>query len=264
MCLIGIAIVSILLLNSNKSYCQVGSAIGASSLQLNVSSGGGGTVTGGSCTNQLVSAIAADTAIPTCSSVNIGTMAVQGALNHTGARAATTYIANGSTAQALDIYGAVGSASDSAYLISLIPTAGAGGRSMIKAIRGDSLGSTSLGLESDGGQVCLGPTGADFFCTQASSRFTNTRSDGGYGFSNTVSGPGIDTVTVALQYSAAGYLKITDASTGGGGLDMKEVTAPSAPAADMARFFVQDDGGGKTQACVIFSSGSAQCFATQP
>lgn len=43
-----------------------------------------------------------------------------------------------------------------------------------------------------------------------------------------------------------------------------EQSAPSAPAANGYRLFAQDNGAGKTQLCVIFSSGAAQCFATQP
>jgi hypothetical protein len=43
-----------------------------------------------------------------------------------------------------------------------------------------------------------------------------------------------------------------------------EATAPSAPSADGFRLYAQDNGGGKTQLCALFSSGAAQCFATQP
>lgn len=47
-------------------------------------------------------------------------------------------------------------------------------------------------------------------------------------------------------------------------LQAGEQTAPSAPSANRGRIFFQDDGAGKTQLCVLFSSGAAQCFATQP
>ena len=43
-----------------------------------------------------------------------------------------------------------------------------------------------------------------------------------------------------------------------------EQTAPSAAAANKGRIYFQDNGAGKTQLCVLFSSGAAQCFATQP
>ena len=38
---------------------------------------------------------------------------------------------------------------------------------------------------------------------------------------------------------------------------------PSAPAASTATLYV-DTSGGKDRACILFSSGAAQCFATQP
>jgi hypothetical protein len=44
----------------------------------------------------------------------------------------------------------------------------------------------------------------------------------------------------------------------------KESTTPSAPSSDRYRLFSKDNGAGKTQLCAIFSSGAAQCFATQP
>ncbi len=43
-----------------------------------------------------------------------------------------------------------------------------------------------------------------------------------------------------------------------------EIAAPAAPAADGFRIFAQDNGGGKTQLMVIFSSGAAQQIAIQP
>jgi hypothetical protein len=46
--------------------------------------------------------------------------------------------------------------------------------------------------------------------------------------------------------------------------EMQEVTNPSAPAANKARIFVRDNGSGKTQLCVRFSSGAIQVIKTQP
>lgn len=43
-----------------------------------------------------------------------------------------------------------------------------------------------------------------------------------------------------------------------------EQTAPAAPGADKGRVFFQDNGAGKTQMMVIFSSGAAQQLAIQP
>lgn len=47
-------------------------------------------------------------------------------------------------------------------------------------------------------------------------------------------------------------------------LEGVEMTAPAAPAANAGRIFFQDNGAGKTQLMVIFSSGAAQQLAIQP
>lgn len=46
--------------------------------------------------------------------------------------------------------------------------------------------------------------------------------------------------------------------------DVPEMTAPAAPAADIARIYVDDNGSGKTRLMVRFSSGAAQQIAIQP
>lgn len=50
----------------------------------------------------------------------------------------------------------------------------------------------------------------------------------------------------------------------GGYFEMVERTAPAAPAANRGRLFLRDNGAGKTQLCIIFSSGAIQVIATQP
>jgi len=50
----------------------------------------------------------------------------------------------------------------------------------------------------------------------------------------------------------------------GAAFTMKEMTAPAAPAANEGTLFLQDNGAGKTQLMVIFSSGVAQQIAIQP
>jgi hypothetical protein len=46
--------------------------------------------------------------------------------------------------------------------------------------------------------------------------------------------------------------------------EMKEISAPAAPGANKARLFLKDNGSGKTQLCVRFSTGAIQVVATQP
>lgn len=82
-------------------------------------------------------------------------------------------------------------------------------------------------------------------------------------------------VLTSLTTSAGIFANISD-ETGTGALvganspafvnyfQMTEMTAPAAGAANTGRFFVEDNGSGKSRACVIFTSGAAQCFATEP
>lgn len=46
--------------------------------------------------------------------------------------------------------------------------------------------------------------------------------------------------------------------------EMVEITAPSAGASNTARLFCRDNGGGKSQLCVIFATGAIQIIATEP
>jgi hypothetical protein len=46
--------------------------------------------------------------------------------------------------------------------------------------------------------------------------------------------------------------------------DFAEVTAPDAPAANVGRLFVRDNGSGKTQLCARFPTGAIQVVATEP
>ena len=67
-----------------------------------------------------------------------------------------------------------------------------------------------------------------------------------------------------LARSAAGVAKITNGSTGGGSLEMQEVTAPAAPAANNARIYAEDDGSGKTRLMARFATGAAVQIAIEP
>lgn len=58
--------------------------------------------------------------------------------------------------------------------------------------------------------------------------------------------------------------KTTNRLTITGSIASSEISAPSAPAANSGIIFLQDDGSGKTQACVRFATGDPQCFATEP
>lgn len=49
-----------------------------------------------------------------------------------------------------------------------------------------------------------------------------------------------------------------------GHIQMVEITAPAAPAANTARLFVEDNGSGKTRLVVRFPTGANQVIATEP
>jgi hypothetical protein len=52
--------------------------------------------------------------------------------------------------------------------------------------------------------------------------------------------------------------------TAGVYMELAEMAAPTAPAANRAKFFCQDNGSGKTQVAVIFPTGAVQVIATEP
>lgn len=66
-----------------------------------------------------------------------------------------------------------------------------------------------------------------------------------------------------LKRSAAAIVGITNGSTGGGALELQELTAP-AGAANHARIYAEDNGSGKTRLMVIFGSGASQQLAIEP
>ena len=53
-------------------------------------------------------------------------------------------------------------------------------------------------------------------------------------------------------------------SVAAGAIGLDEISDPSAPAANRARLYVRDNGSGKTQLVVRFSSGAVQVLATEP
>jgi len=121
-------------------------------------------------------------------------------------------------------------------------------------------------LSAVSGTVLLGSTvSTSAFMGVRDGGVTTVRNVGAYGWvSNDNAGSG--TVDTYISRPAAGIISF-DTGTAGNGLAtlaLKERTAPSAPAADGAYIYAVDNGGGKTQLCALFSSGAAQCFATEP
>lgn len=85
----------------------------------------------------------------------------------------------------------------------------------------------------------------------------------GTGFTRLILGTN-DTSGFSWVKDGVGIVLADGAGTAGAFLAGVEQTAPAAPAANGYRIYAQDNGAGKTQVCALFSSGVAQCFATQP
>lgn len=64
--------------------------------------------------------------------------------------------------------------------------------------------------------------------------------------------------------SAASIIGVLGASAGGGAVELSEMTAPSAPAANKVRIYSEDNGSGKTRLMALFPSGAAQQIAIEP
>jgi hypothetical protein len=67
-----------------------------------------------------------------------------------------------------------------------------------------------------------------------------------------------------LKRSAAAVVAVTDGSTGGGSVELQEMTAPAAPAANNVRIYAEDDGAGKTRLMARFATGAAVQIAIEP
>jgi hypothetical protein len=71
-------------------------------------------------------------------------------------------------------------------------------------------------------------------------------------------------VDTGIARAAAGVVRINNASTGGGAMQLTEMTAPAAPATDNVRIYAEDDGSGKTRLMARFATGAAVQIAIEP
>jgi len=92
----------------------------------------------------------------------------------------------------------------------------------------------------------------------------------GVGANNTNIGLSLTGFAMNIHNSSAALtLAVTGGATlakfaGAGYLEMYEVTAPSAPAANTGRIYFEDNGAGKTRLMCLFATGSAQQLAIEP
>lgn len=108
---------------------------------------------------------------------------------------------------------------------------------------------------------------AGYFAVYAAGDFTSSASPTRMVFSVTPAGS--TTLTQRMVLDQAGYLGIgtTSPSTrldiDAGAIEIAEMTAPSAGAANTVRLFARDNGG-KTELCAIFPTGAIQRVAIEP
>jgi hypothetical protein len=87
---------------------------------------------------------------------------------------------------------------------------------------------------------------------------------GQYGWAGAASSSTTTAIDTGLARSAAKIVRVTDGSTGGGAMQLTEMTAPAAPAADNVRIYAEDNGSGKTRLMALFATGAAVQIAIEP
>ena len=109
----------------------------------------------------------------------------------------------------------------------------------------------------------FGAASGDVLSIQTGSAVVGLRSTASLGWtSNAASGNGAP--DVGLVRDAATIIRVTNGSTGGGAMQMTEMTAPAAPAANAVRIYAEDDGAGKTRLMARFATGAAVQIAIEP
>jgi hypothetical protein len=88
-------------------------------------------------------------------------------------------------------------------------------------------------------------------------------SEGGAGFKASTTSQFFYWDSLFIRKEAASILKIDD-NTNGAAIQLEEMTAPSAPAADNVRIYAEDNGSGKTRLMALFPTGAAQQIAIEP
>ena len=129
------------------------------------------------------------------------------------------------------------------------------------------------------------PLGNAFYATKTAAKQTAIGAESGQSSATQVDGitvVGYRATAGATNATAIGYQARADHSGGvalgdnstttadnqveiaGRHIEMVEMTAPSAGAANSSRLFARDNGSGKTQLCVQFATGAVQVIATEP
>ena len=161
---------------------------------------------------------------------------------------------------------------DSASEVELIAQAASGATANIQNWRNSS--GTVLASVTADGYVYSQKFGGNGATVDFGYNFTNTLIrcsinnyvfyiGGGYALGVSAGGLAIQNPDTTLSRTAAGIIGVNIAGAGGA-IELREMTAPSAPPANGARLFVEDDGAGKTRLMVRFASGASQQIAIEP
>lgn len=189
--------------------------------------------------------------------------------------AATFAMRNGTTATALRVYNTYTDASNyergvfdwgtTANTLTIgVQAAGTG--TAARNINFVTGGSTFMTITGSSGLVTVAQAflaGAGSFYCSPSTYNARMYNAGQFAWTNNANA-NLGTEDTGLARSAAGIIKVTNGSTGGGSLEMQEVTAPSAGATNIVRIYAEDNGAGKTRLMALFATGAAQQIAIEP
>lgn len=125
-------------------------------------------------------------------------------------------------------------------------------------------GFTNVNAEFTNGAFVVRRTdnGNNQFNVSVTGRRVSVAANGAFDFSNT-SDNAAATPDAGFSRAAAGVVRLTDGSIGGGAAQFTERTAPTAPATNNCILFAEDNGAGKTRLVVRFPTGADVVLATE-
>lgn len=105
---------------------------------------------------------------------------------------------------------------------------------------------------------------ANSFAVNSSTSHALLWNAGQFGWTSSATASTTAAIDTGLSRAAAAIVGVTNGSTGGGSIEMQEVTAPAAPAANRVRIYAEDNGSGKTRLMALFNTGAAVQIAIEP
>jgi len=130
------------------------------------------------------------------------------------------------------------------------------------AFLANTTGSNNVALGWEAGRYHA--NGSTALQTAANSIYIGTRCRGKDNSDNNSIVIGYQAIGQGANTTVIGNTSTVLTAFPGGALQITEMTAPSAPAANNATIYAEDDGGGKTRLMVRFATGAAQQIAIEP